>query len=474
MNALRAALLFAATISLGQSQQVRAGAAQVRITPELGTPLGGNYVVRPASAVHDELYAKALVMETGAEKAALVVLDVVTIDRETVEAARGIIARQSGIPGQRVMISATHTHSGPITGSSTHHGWAGAGHPLAKQFRERLPSLIAESVRLAAGRLTGATVKAGVGQEHAMSINRRWLKKDGSTDWNRTTIPVAADGVVRPLGPIDPDVNVLSFETPQGKPLATYVNFAVHANCVGGTIVSADFPGTLARLLAVRDAEMITLFTNGAAANINPLHLREGRGWQGTRRAERRGTVLAGNVLKILNGMQSVAPGGIAWASRMVSLPLAQSPAEEVAWARQIAQGFGKPGQGAFLDLVKASRVLDVDRWGGQPLEAEVQVIALGGEVAWVGVPGELFVELGLAIKRASPFAFTIVVELANGSMNYFPNRKAFAEGNYEPVSTRFAAGAGEALVDAATDLVVELHGKSSRKPTQYIEGAVP
>ncbi|MBL8222619.1 MAG: hypothetical protein JNL62_25495, partial [Bryobacterales bacterium] len=190
-------------------------------------------------------------------------------------------------------------------------------------------------------------------------------------------------------------------------------------------------------------------------------------GWQGTRRAERIGTVLAANVLKILNGMQGVAPGAIASASRMVSLPLAQSPAEEVAWARQIAQGFGKPGQGAFLDLVKASRVLDVDRWGGQPLEAEVQVIALGGEVAWVGVPGELFVELGLAIKRASPFASTIVVELANGSMNYFPNRKAFAEGNYEPVSTRFAPGAGESLVDAATALVVELHGKSGRNRTQ-------
>lgn len=75
----------------------------MRITPELGTQPGGNYAVRPASAIHDELYAKALVLETGAEKAALVV-DVVTIDRDTVDTARGMIALQTGIGGQRVMI----------------------------------------------------------------------------------------------------------------------------------------------------------------------------------------------------------------------------------------------------------------------------------------------------------------------------------------------------------------------------------
>ncbi|MBL8174938.1 MAG: hypothetical protein JNK48_09715 [Bryobacterales bacterium] len=449
------------------AQPFRAGAAEVRITPPLGTPLGGNYVLRPAAAIHDELYAKALVLQVESVKAALVALDVVTVDRETVEAARALIVDQTGIPPRYVMISATHTHSGPITGSSTHHAWAGASLPLARQYRAQFPSLIAEAVRKAHAGLAASTARAGVGQEHSISINRRWLKAGGGTDWNRTNTPLPADNLVRPLGPIDPDINVLSFDSPGSKPIATYVNFAVHANCVGGAIVSADYPATLARLLAVRDPNMVTLFTNGAAANINPLHLREGRGWQGTARAQRIGAVLAAGVLKILDRMQPLVPNRIEAASRLVSLPLATSPPEETEWARQIAQSFGKPGQAPFLDLVKASRVLDVYRWGGRPLDAEVQVIALGNQVAWVGVPGELFVELGLAIKRASPFPFTIVVELANGSMNYFPNRKAFPEGHYEPVSTRFAPGAGESLVDAATDLVLELHNKTGRNRSQ-------
>ncbi|MBS1826730.1 MAG: neutral/alkaline non-lysosomal ceramidase N-terminal domain-containing protein [Acidobacteria bacterium] len=451
-------LLLTTLLTQLPAQTLRTGAAQVRITPPIGTPLGGNYTLRPAATIHDELHAKALVLELNNEKAALVALDVVTIDRETVDSARQLIQQQTGIPPTRIMISATHTHSGPITGSSTHHEWAGSTHPLAREFRQRFPSLIAESVAKAHANLAASTVRAGLGQEHSLSINRRWLKAGGATDWNRITTPTPADNVIRPLGPIDPDINVLSFESTSPKrPLATYVNFAVHANCIGGTIVSADYPGTLSQLLAIRDPAMITLFTNGAAANINPLHLPEMRGIPGTARAERIGTILAGDVFKILNQMHTLAPHAITSASRIVSLPLAQSPAEEVNWARQIAQGFGKPGQAPFLDLVKASRVLDVARWGGKPRDAEVQVIALGREVAWVGVPGELFAELGLAIKRASPFPRTIVVELANDSLNYFPNRKAFAEGNYEPVSTRFAPGAGETLVDAATALLIQL-----------------
>jgi hypothetical protein len=89
-------------------------------------------------------------------------------------------------------------------------------------------------------------------------------------------------------------------------------------------------------------------------------------------------------------------------------------------------------------------------------MEAEVQVISLGDQIAWVGLPGEIFVELGQAIKLASPFPHTIVVELANGSIGYVPNRRAYPEGAYEVISSRVAAGGGEMLVDAAVRLLIE------------------
>jgi len=116
-----------------------------------------------------------------------------------------------------------------------------------------------------------------------------------------------------------------------------------------------------------------------------------------------------------------------------------------------------RAGQGKFMGQVKAFRVLDVDAREGKPWELEVQVVAMGDDVAIVSMPGEIFVELGLAIKAASPFAHTYIAELANGAIGYIPNRSAYTEGNYEVVSSRAAAGGGELLVDAAVRLLKEL-----------------
>ena len=114
-----------------------------------------------------------------------------------------------------------------------------------------------------------------------------------------------------------------------------------------------------------------------------------------------------------------------------------------------------------FMEMVQAFKVLDVAERNGKPHEVEVQVIALGKDVAWVSLPGEVFTELGLAIKQDSPFATTIIAELANGLLGYIPSRRAYAQGNYEVVSARCGPGSGELLVDAAVKLLNELHASS-------------
>src|SRR6185295_11389503 len=109
-----------------------------------------------------------------------------------------------------------------------------------------------------------------------------------------------------------------------------------------------------------------------------------------------------------------------------------------------------------FLDTVFAFKALDTAARKGKPLDAEVQLIALGDQIAWVGLPGEIFTELGAAIKRASPFPLTIVAELAHGPVTYFPNDAAFDQGNYEVVTSRAARGSGERLAAAAKALLNE------------------
>ena len=100
---------------------------------------------------------------------------------------------------------------------------------------------------------------------------------------------------------------------------------------------------------------------------------------------------------------------------------------------------------------------------GRQWFEAEVQVIALGSELAWVGLPGEMFVEFGIALKQTSPYKFTMIHELANRSIGYVPNLRAYSEGGYEVTSSRCAPGSGEQLVEAAAKLLVELKAQKPR-----------
>jgi neutral ceramidase len=142
--------------------------------------------------------------------------------------------------------------------------------------------------------------------------------------------------------------------------------------------------------------------------------------------------------------------------SEMVSLPLAPITGEDVARAKDVLKRIRDP-KTTFLDKVRAYQVLDVAARDGRPWEVEVQVVALGGQVAWVSLPGEIFVELGLAIKKASPFPYTMIAELANGSIGYIPDKPAYAQGNYEVVSARCAEGSGEMLVEAAVRLLKEL-----------------
>jgi hypothetical protein len=146
--------------------------------------------------------------------------------------------------------------------------------------------------------------------------------------------------------------------------------------------------------------------------------------------------------------------------SAIVELPLPPIKANQIVEARAMADR--KDPKPKFMELVQTFKVLDVEARSGKPHEVEVQVIALGNEIAWVSLPGEIFVELGLNIKAASPFKQTFIAELANGSIGYIPNRSAYAEGNYEVVSARCAEGSGEMLVAAAIRMLRSLHKEAS------------
>ncbi len=280
--------------------------------------------------------------------------------------------------------------------------------------------------------------------------------KDGSVGWNPGKLN---PNIVKPAGPIDPEVPVVFFESPSGAPLATYVNFALHQDTVGGEEASSDYAYTLSTVLGkVKGPGMLTLFTIGAAGNINHLDVKTASPQKGNEEAARIGTILSGEVLKTYARLEPLRDNRLQILHRTLTLDLARLDPGGAERAAALAKQLEAGASVKFLDTVFAFRALDTVARDGKPLDAEVQVIALGDQIAWVGLPGEIFTELGSAIKQASPFPLTIVAELAHGPVTYIPNNAAFSQGNYEVVSSRAAQGSGERLVATAKQLLNEAY----------------
>ena len=458
MRILAALLL---TLSALAAAELRVGAGAAKITPPSGAPMAGYYYNRAASGVHDDLWAKAIVLEADHVRAAIVACDISGLPRPIIEQARREIERNPGIPPERVMISATHTHTGPVILSGpTRYNLEGDMLRIGQQYAADLPKMIAEAVRKAASALAPARVSAGRGREDSLTFNRRFHMKNGTVGWNPGKLN---PNIVRPAGPIDPDVPVIYFDTPKGDAVAVHVNYALHLDTVGGAEYSADYPYTLSRLLAeAKGRDMLTLFTNGCSGNLNHIDVAWADKQKGHSEAARIGTVLAGEVLKTMKRLDALPAGSVRARSATLKLPLPEVRPQDLEWARKITPTFGTPQAAPFMDLVRAFKFADVAGRNGAPLEAEVQVIALGGQLAWIGLPGEIFTEHGLAIKTASPFRYTVVSELANGSIGYVPNRKAYPEGAYEAESARCGPGSGEMMVDAAVRMLIDL---ADRRP---------
>jgi hypothetical protein len=196
------------------------------------------------------------------------------------------------------------------------------------------------------------------------------------------------------------------------------------------------------------------LFGTGTCGDINHIDVTRKERLQ----TETIGRTLGKTIADGLNDLQAVASPSLAVRHQVADAWMQKFTPEEIAQAEKDIHKVGTP-ELSFLDQVKAYKTLAVKWRGGRMLPLEVQVFRLSDEVAVVGLPGEVFVDLGLAIKTASPFRTTLVVELCQDAPGYIPTKKAFAEGSYETVNSRIAPGGGELMAAAAIRLLRELAG---------------
>jgi len=238
---------------------LRCGAAVVDITPPLGIKIRGYFEERIARDVHDSLFAKSLVLDDGETKLAIVVCDLLGAGRTYLDKAKELIRERCGIPHSNVLISCTHTHTGPSIEDM------GYGDILVRK--------ISDSVQLADSRLTEAEIGYGREREEKTVGNRRFLMKDGTV---RTHPGLNNPNIIGPEGPVDPEIGVLVVRDLQGKTLCVLANYTAHYAGLSPTekredmyTISADFCGAFSEMIQrLRGERFVAMLANGACANV--------------------------------------------------------------------------------------------------------------------------------------------------------------------------------------------------------------
>jgi neutral ceramidase len=426
------------------------GAAEVDITPPRPMRMAGSFHERVSTGTKDPLKAKALVFAQGDVRAALVFCDILGVPVGVSFRARRQAAARTGIPAAHILVAATHSHTGPLYFGPLHrifHERAGEKDPHAFDYAGFLAGKIEEAVAAADAARRPARLEAGRVRVDGLAFHRRFRMKDGTL---RTNPGAQNPDILEPAGPVDPDLGLLLARDADG-PLAALSVFALHCDTTGGTEFSADFPGALAA--GLRDGlstRLVSCFGAGACGNINHIDVST----KERPRPEAIGARLARAAVAQVPRLRPVAPA-LAVTNTRVDVPLQRYPADQVDHARQNKEKVGGK-ELPFLDQVRICSILHLQELP-TVLPLEVQAFRLGPDVAVVALPGEIFVELGLALQRRSPFPTTLVVELANDAPAYIPTRAAFEAGGYEVVNSRIEPGGGERLVDAAVRLLEDL-----------------
>jgi hypothetical protein len=446
--------------------------------------MSGYFHERLATGVKDPLKAKAIVLRQGDVQAALVFCDIIGVPLGLSTDACRLAELETDIPAGNILIAATHSHTGPLYFGAMRNrlhdeAVARQGRDLTESvdYADVLKKKIVAAVTEAQAALGPVTLRSGIAHQEGLSFNRRFFMKDGPVRFNPG---VLNPNIVKPCGPIDPDVGiVLLSDVKTAQPMASLTVFALHLDTVGGTQYSADYPFFLEESLRRELGEQfVSLFGVGTCGDINHIDVTRREGLK----TQEIGETLAETVKAKLAELRPANSPSLAVRTEVVPAPLQKYSKEEVAWAMKAIEKVAS-GELPFLDRVKAYKIMALQlstrgksaaqeglqtsargaQKSGRKIQKEdtlpmvVQVFRLDQDTAIVALPGEVFVDLGLAIKKASPFATTLVIELAHDAPGYIPTRKAFAEGSYETVNSRIEPGGGEIMMETAVRLLKQL-----------------
>jgi neutral ceramidase len=433
---------------------ITAGYSKTCISPPVGSPLAGFAARQGVSqGIHDDLFARALVLANGETVIALVSVDLLALSSDFIKRVRDGIQRRTGIDPESVMIASTHTHAGPVTITT----FFNPEESVDSTYMASLAVAVEQSVTNAWRTRFPAKVGVGVAKVNGVGVNRR------SPDQR----------------PVDEQVGIIKVDDFNDRTRAVLINYSCHPTVLGpdNLLVTGDFPNfAIEELETSIGPDGFAMFVNGTQGNISMGHSSElsaigvitpGRTFE---RAAELGHLLADATRRALPEIATSDAPALSALTMPVNLPLKHYP----------------PLEEANKSLTHADKLLERLTAAGAPLEEimpaktqrlyasitnfyarealalpdgalpiELQGFRLG-EAVFVAIPGEVFVEIGLTLKRRSPH-MTFVFGIANGYIGYLPTREAYAEGGYEVVSSKCQPAAADILIEKVANLTEQL-----------------
>lgn len=457
----------AATSAITLRAEFQAGAAVIDVTPpKLPVLVNGGMLSRYADKINTRVNARAVVVADGKIEVAIVVVDSCMMSREVLDEAKAMAAKATGIPLDRMLISATHTHTAPSSMGCL-------GTDADPAYVPFLKEKLVEAIVAAKARLEPARIGYGKADAAAFTALRQWIRRPDRVvedPFGNRTVRANMhagknwDDVTGESGPKDPDLSLISIQTKAGKPIAVLGNFSMHY--FGDKDISADYFGLFAEGLKQRidpEGAMVGILSHGCSGDIYRVDYKVPEKERLVQKIDEYTNGLLDIAMKAYAGISYRDDVDVAMAEKRMTLGYRVPDKQRLEWAQRIVTEMGDQPAKNQTEVYAREQIILHER---QQTEIVVQALRVG-DIGIATTPNETYAITGLKIKAASPLPNTMVIELANGGDGYIPPPEMHAWGGYNTWAARSAGlevMAEPKITQAAIGLLEEVSG-APRKP---------
>lgn len=434
---------------------LKVGFSRVDITPPLGTPLAGYFEARQAEGILDPIELNAIAFNDGENTAVIIAADILYFHESAATKLRKLVSEATGVNEEYLYFQGLHQHTSvmmgvkPALSAEDYHAYLKDEHYLSIFNRKMI-----DVAKMAIDDMSDATIGVAEGETaEQISFIRRFLLNDGTTATNPGR---RKNMVVRPLGEPDNTVRLIRFNR-DGKNDIALVNFSTHPDTIGGSKISADWPGFVRRFTEKELDGVSCILLNGAQGDTNHVNIKSDDRQSGYFRAEHMGRVITDTVLKLWDKTTPKTDGKITSSVEMIYIPTNTKYIDEIDRFKKLDADI-KAGVVEAPDMAGRAEILRVLRLPSETLFQKVAVSVLGiGELAFVGFGGEPFTQYAEAARNSAPDLYVITTCCTNGGAGYLPTTQAYNEGGYEARSSNFSSTVAKTL-QSSVDKKLKAH----------------